>query len=211
MHIDALTATPLDDPLYYLRNAEQVVRLCLNQYADLLLPAETEALEGLLSLDLPAQALLIRMVMRKGTLFRTDTLEYSEVPDLEGAIEALALQGLVEAEPELSLEALCRLSRREECRALAQHLLPGARFAASSRKADLVDALLGAFSDQQQRVGEWWPQAPFQVIELSCGDLFDRLRLMFFGNLHQSWSEFVLTELGLQQFEPVPLSLNLSP
>jgi len=37
-------------------------------------------------------------------------------------------------------------------------------------------------------------------------ELFDRLRLMFFGNLRQSWSDFVLVELGHQQYEQVPLS-----
>ncbi len=212
MKIDALTSTPLDDPLYYLRNAEQVVRLCLSQYDDLLLADEVESLERLLSLDVPVRALLIRMVMRKGTLFRTDALQYEEVPDLDKAITALVDAGLVQAQPRLSIEALCQLSRRDECRALAQQLLPDATFAASSRKTDLVNALLSAFSDQQlQTVEDWWPQAPFQVLELSCSELFDRLRLMFFGNLYQSWSEFVLTELGLQQFEPVPLTDESRP
>lgn len=51
MKIDTLTSTSLDDPLYYLRNAEQVIRLCLNQHADLLLAGEVDALERLLSLD----------------------------------------------------------------------------------------------------------------------------------------------------------------
>lgn len=212
MKIDTLTSTSLDDPLYYLRNAEQVIRLCLSQYDDLLLADEVKALKRLLSLDLPARALLIRMVMRKGTLFRTDALRYDEVPDLGGAIEALALSGLVETQPKLSLQAMCQLSRRDECRALAQQLLPDATFAASSRKTDLVNALLSAFSNQQlQTVEDWWPQAPFQVLELSCSQLIDRLQLMFFGNLYQSWSEFVLTELGLQQFEPVPLTDESRP
>ncbi|MET3999379.1 VRR-NUC domain-containing protein [Marinobacterium sp. MBR-109] len=212
MKIDALTSTPLDDPLYYLRNAEQVVRLCLSQYDDLLLQNEVQALERLLSLDLPARALLIRMVMRKGTLFRTDALQYEEVPDLDKEITALADAGLVQAQPRLSLEALCHLSRRDECRALAQQLLPDATFAASSRKTDLVTTLLNAFPDTQlQTVENWWPQAPFQVLELSCSQLFDRLRLMFFGNLYQSLSEFVLTELGLQQFETVPLTDESRP
>src|SRR5690554_1364697 len=124
MKIDALTSTPLDDPLYYLRNAEQVVRLCLSQYDDLLLQNEVQALERLLSLDVPARALLIRMVMRKGSLFRTDALQYEEVPDLDKAITALVDAGLVQAQPRLSIEALCQLSRRDECRALAQQLLP---------------------------------------------------------------------------------------
>ena len=212
MKIDTLTSTSLDDPLYYLRNAEQVIRLCLNQYADLVLADEVDALERLLSLDLPARALLIRMVMRKGSLFRADALQYDEVPDLDKAITALVDAGLVQAQPRLSIEALCQLSRRDECRALAQQLLPDATFAASSRKTDLVTTLLNAFPDTQlQTVENWWRQAPFQVLELSCSDLFDRLRLMFFGNMYQSWSEFVLTELGLQQFEPVPLTDESRP
>jgi hypothetical protein len=33
--------------------------------------------------------------------------------------------------------------------------------------------------------------------------LCERLRLMFFGNLHQSWSEFVLSDLGIYRYEPV--------
>jgi hypothetical protein len=220
MKIDTLTPTSLDDPLYYLRNAEQVIRLCLSQYDDLLLADEVDALERLLSLDLPARALLIRMVMRKGTLFRNDALQYEEVPDLDKAITALADAGLVQAQPRLSLEALCQLSRRDECRALAQQLLPDATFAASSRKTDLVTTLLNAFPDTQlqsfpdtqlQSIEDWWPQATFQVLELSCSDLFDRLRLMLLGNLYQSWSEFVLTELGIQQFEPVPLTDESRP
>jgi len=90
MKIDALSPASLDDPLYYLRNVEEVVRLCLNQYADLLLPDEVEALERVLALDLFARALLIRMVMRKGWLFRTDALQYEEVSDLDVAIESPA-------------------------------------------------------------------------------------------------------------------------
>jgi len=95
MHIDALAATPLDDPLYYVRNAEQVTHLCLSQNDDLLLQNEVQSLERLLTLGLPARALLIRMVMRKGTLFRTDALRYDEVPYLDSAIEALTLSGLI--------------------------------------------------------------------------------------------------------------------
>ena len=212
MNIASLTATSLDDPLYYLRNAEQVIRLCLSQYAQLLLPDERQALERLLSLEVPARALLIRMVMRKGTVFRTDALCYSEVPDLDEAITALAEAALVDAQPALSLVTLCELSRREECRELVRQRLPDATFTASTRKTDLVTALLASVADNPLKpVHEWWPAAPFQVIELSCSDLFDRLRLMFFGNLYQNWSEFVLTELGLQQFEPVPLTAESRP
>ena len=34
----------------------------------------------------------------------------------------------------------------------------------------------------------------------------DRLRLLFFGNLHQDWTEFVLSDLGLFRYEQVEFS-----
>jgi hypothetical protein len=36
--------------------------------------------------------------------------------------------------------------------------------------------------------------------------LCDRLRLLFFGNLHQDWTEFVLSDLGLFRYEQVEFS-----
>ena len=91
-----------------------MIHLCLNQHADLLLPDKVEALKRLLWLDVPARALLIRMVMRKGTLFRTDALRYDEVPYLDSAIEALTLSGLIKTQLKLSLDELYQLSRRSE-------------------------------------------------------------------------------------------------
>lgn len=205
-----LLPTSLDDPLYYLRNAQQVIQLCLHQYTDLLLPEEIQQLKQLLSLDQPSQALLIRMVMRKGVLFRQDNLKYNEIPDLEAALQDLQSAGLVKDQPTVSLQALCDLCRREECLLLARHRHPEQSFSASMRKSDVVATLLEHALDEQS-LHHWWPEAPFDLVQLSCDAVFDRLRLMFFGNLYQSWSEFVLTELGLQVFEPVELTSESRP
>ena len=55
------------------------------------------------------------------------------------------------------------------------------------------------------RVGlaEWLPGYREAVVGLCHMSLFDRIRLMFFGNLRQSWPDFVLVELGYQQYEQV--------
>lgn len=207
-----ITAVSLDDPLYYLRNTQQVITLCLSQYADLLTADETSQLQHLLRLDTQAQALLIRLVMRKGVLFRTDKLLYKEIPALDQALLALDAAGLITRSPCLSLSDLCHLARREECLQLARLHLKEQTVAAAIRKSDLVARLLDHHTeDANQPLSHWWPDAPFMIIELGCAALFDRLRLMFFGNLHQDWSEFVLTELGVQQFEPVPLTADSRP
>ncbi len=60
----------LDNPLYYLENFETVVRWVRRFHSDLLTADEIGKVDGLLSLDQPARALLARMVMRTGDLFR---------------------------------------------------------------------------------------------------------------------------------------------
>ncbi len=56
--------------------------------------------------------------------------------------------------------------------------------------------------------GAWLPGGgeASTVVRLQDMALFDRIRLMFFGNLRQSWTDFVLVELGVQQFESVPFT-----
>ena len=207
-----ILSIPLDEPLYYLYNAQQVIQLCLNQFDDLLSPEEAEILGSLLSLEETTQALLIRMVTRKGISFRTDNLKYDEIPDQAEAIQMLAATDLVDDQPFLSIKTLCDLCKKNECLQLAKQLLPESHFPASARKSDLVAELSESFCDEPAKpLKSWWPDAPFKVIQLKCNDLFDRLRLMFFGNLHQTWSEFVLTELGLQKFESVHLTAESRP
>lgn len=207
-----LAVAPLEDPLYYLHNARALIHWCLERYGTLLQPDEIHSLERLLALEEPAQALLIRMVMRKGSLFRHDGLNYAEVPDRNAAIAQLAANGLVNPRPELSVTTLAALCRRQECQQLARQLLPQRSLDTHHRKGELVTLLGQHFADDQQRpLAVWWPQAPFRLLALSCTPLFERLRLMFFGNLQQDWSTFVLTELGLQQYESVPFTAASRP
>lgn len=211
MSTHSITPSSPEDPFYYLRNMQQVVRFCLARYSDLLQPGERGLLARMLSLHEPAQGLLVRLIMRKGCLFRTDKLSYNEIPDLNEALAELAEAELIELTPSVTLTELCALARREECAELAQYLLPGHAVPTSARKRDLETMLLDKLSPGAQPLMQWWPGASFDIIKLACADLFDRLRLMFFGNLHQDWTEFVLTGLGLQQFEPVPLSEHSRP
>jgi hypothetical protein len=44
------------------------------------------------------------------------------------------------------------------------------------------------------------------VFSIAVKPLCDRLRLLFFGNLHQDWTEFVLSDLGLFRYEQVEFS-----
>ena len=78
--MDSIAApATLDDPLYYLRNFETVLRWVSHCHGDLLDDAERAFVAGVAAQPVAARALLTRMVMRKGELFRADKLRYPEI------------------------------------------------------------------------------------------------------------------------------------
>jgi hypothetical protein len=70
------------------------------------------------------------------------------------------------------------------------------------RKGDLLEAVRVACADARP-YADWNPAADESVWRVTVSDVCERFRLMFFGNLHQNWSEFVLADLGVFQYETV--------
>lgn len=198
----------LEDPFYYLHNALQVINWCKTTYADLLSEDELTKLELISSLPLCARALLIRLIMRKGELFRLDQLNYDEIPDLDKAVETLNVFSLIDSDPTLTLDEICTKARKSELLELSS-ALPNVKILKKQlSKHQLTQLLLDSEDHDIKPLAKWWPNATFSLIKLNCNPLFNRLRLMFFGNLYQDWSEFVVTELGLFKYESVPFSNN---
>lgn len=196
----------LDNPLYYLENFETVVCWVRHYHSDLLTADETRQIDGLLNLDAPARALLARMVMRTGELFRVEKFNYPEIGvPVKEAVSVLAANGWVEDNPSIPLKELFRLFTLAELRAALADEISAAGLPATAAKGLLKDTLIPLHPDTAP-VDLWLPDVSTQLIRLNHMALFDRLRLMFFGNLRQSWSDFVLVELGHQQYEQIPLS-----
>lgn len=199
-----LRPADLSDPLYYLHNARTLLDWVLAAHSDLLLTEEIQQLQQLLSLPEPSQALLFRMVMRKGEWFRDDQLKYTEIGDIQAALTALVSAGWVDCQADCDTATLAKLCRKAELLDLCRYRWPIDPPAVGSTKSTLADRLQ-AQAEPAQPLDIWWPDAPFGLLRLTCMPLMDRVRLMFFGNLRQDWSEFVLTELGHQTYETVPL------
>ncbi|MDI5920916.1 VRR-NUC domain-containing protein [Halomonas sp. LR5S13] len=195
----------LDDPRYYLANFRFVLTWVAERHGDLLDAAEQGFLADFAGLPEASQALLVRMVMRKGEHFRTSRLRYPEIGDPEAALAPLVEAGLVEAAPELGLAELFRQLRLPELRRALAGEIAAAGLPAATGKAALHEALAPRLSEPRP-LDDWWPEAPDRVVRLAVMATCDRLRLMFFGNLRQDWAEFVLTELGLQCFERVAIT-----
>ncbi|MFG6665645.1 VRR-NUC domain-containing protein [Halomonas sp. HNIBRBA4712] len=197
----------LDDPLYYLTNFRYVLAWVAERHGDLLGAEEAAFLDAFDTLPRPSQALLARMVMRKGELFRTDKLDYAEIGDPHQALAPLFAAGLVEPAPALGAAELVHHLRLPELKLALIDAIRAAGLGASPSKKTLVEHLAPTL-DAVQPLAHWWCEAPFAIVRLTVMAVCDRLRLMFFGNLRQDWAEFVLTELGRQRFEPVVLAPN---
>ena len=186
----------LEDPFYYLANFRRVLDWLAARYADLLAPEEQAFIDGFAELPQPAQALLVRMIMRKGELFRVSRLNYAEIGSTAEVLQSLLATGWVDDAPLLTLDELFRLFTLNEL----QRLFDAPR---GLRKRELREHL--AAHDRQDTLQQWWPHGEERVCALRLMPLCDRLRLMFFGNLRQDWSTFVLADLGIHRYETIIL------
>lgn len=207
----SVIAAPLEDPLYYLANFEQVLAWVAERHGDLLGDDEHAFLALFAGLPLGSRALLVRMVMRKGEHFRPSRLAYpeidAEIGDTESALAPLVAAGLVEEAPVLDVATLFTQLRLTELRQALAEEIRAAGLPPAAGKSVLREALL-ARDASPRSLAVWWPEAPEEVVRLTVMATCDRLRLMFFGNLRQDWSEFVLAELGHQRFEAVPFGVD---
>jgi hypothetical protein len=80
-----------------------------------------------------------------------------------------------------------------------------ARQLSRPRAANELLAQLQPLQLAARPLAEWFPDSEVRILQW-CQPLCDRVRLLFFGNLYQDWSDFVLADLGLLRYEQVPFS-----
>jgi hypothetical protein len=191
-------ADPLTNPLYYLDNFHLVLDWVEQRYGDIAGDDERAFIAAFRALPQPSRALLVRLVMRRGELFRATKLAYDEIGPVDDAAAPLLALGWLDAAPPLHLDDLFRLFLKAELEAMFP------RLAAVPRKAD-QHALLRedpGFEDARP-LAEWHPLAGERVWRVAVGAQCERLRLLFFGNLHQDWTAFILSHLGVMKYEQV--------
>ncbi|WP_043301122.1 VRR-NUC domain-containing protein [Pseudomonas sp. M47T1] len=195
-----MTPGNLDDPFYYLINFQRVLEWLARRYADLLDSEERRFIDGFAGLPRAPQALLVRMVMRKGPLYRASKLVYGEIGCTHAAVAPLVQAGWVDNRAPLSVAQLFEVLQKAEVVTLFKAQLSRT----SLRKEQLLAELLEQ-APAPQPFTAWCPDMDDAVYSLPVRPLCDRLRLLFFGNLRQDWSEFVLADLGIYRYEQVEL------
>jgi hypothetical protein len=193
------------DSLYYLRNFATVIGEVARRDADVLGSEERHFIQCFSALADAPRALLARMVMRKGALLRRDSLHYVEIGELEQALLPLAALNWVSQPSAWSSELFPLFSKLELCTALK---LP---IAWRGRPKPELERTLEAVGSESPTLEAQLNALCKEVVCLSIKPLCERFRALFFGNFHQEWHEFVLADLGVARFEPVPLAQGSRP
>ncbi len=193
-----VTSNPLDDPFYYLNNFQQVLDWLGLRYADVMSASEHGFIRDFNTLPQASQGLLVRMVMRKGIHFRASKLNYLEIGDIAEAAQPLLDRGWLDEHAALTLAELFDVLLKAELLQAFGTFIDQPK----GRKDEWLPVLAEQFSEAQT-LRAWAPQLADRLFSLTLMDLCDRLRLMFFGNLYQDWSEFVLADLGIFTYEKV--------
>ena len=168
------------------------------RYADVLSVEEQSFIGDFKRLPRESKALLVRMVMRKGIHFRASKLHYDEIGDIDTAAGPLLELGWVDEHMPLSIDTLFEVLLKAEILQCFNTVIDQPK----GKKTDWLPALREQFP-QTQSFNDWCPSLEERLFSLTIMGLCDRLRLMFFGNLYQDWSEFVLADLGVYTYEKV--------
>lgn len=186
---------------YYLDNFIALVTQVVARYDDLLSAQELTFCERFFELSVAAQRLLVRLLTRKGRLFRIDKLHYTEIQPLDDALVALESAGFVQTihHPWPLRDWLSLYNKAEWLDVLANQKIDKAVLSAlkKGKRAELDRFLLDRLPEQHS------PITP--LVDLLHEPVFDVLKLLYFGNPAQDMTEFVLRDLQLVRYEPYSL------
>jgi len=181
---------------YYLNNFITLLDYVLERYQSLLSQQEKQFVFVLKSVSLPAARLYVRLILRTGPYFRQDKIQYKEVTNLDQAIDELKNNDLLQVNDNFpTVEVLYCLTRTELialCKAL--QLPAGIN---KLKKKQLIDAIA---KDPSQLIENYLKQYYVFLLPIQK-EIVQVFRLLFFGNLYQDMSEFILEDIGVVRFE----------
>ncbi len=200
----AAVSRPLPEG-YYLDNFEVMLDTVAERDGDLLDVREHEFLEVFPRLSTGTRRLYVRLLSRKGPIFRRDRLTYREVPSIDDAVAELATAGFADAAEDAATAELLVLLLRAELAETATELLPESP-PSQARRDRLRLSLLDEVDGEELRRAVLQKIEPVRLKRVEQVEVF---RLLFFGNLSQDWTEFVLRDLGVMRYEAYELRRDL--
>lgn len=192
---------PADLPVgYYRDNFLGLLEFVCQQYRDILTNDELAYTESFIDLSLAAQRLYVRLISRRGPLFRNDKLHYTEIIDLPAAAHELLAAGFIDHGQDEDESAVLDLLTKADLIALIPDNAASVR---SLKRPDLLDHVASVVTPV-----ELHELLRFEIYRPLMKQHLQLYRLLFFGNLSQDLTEFVLMDLGLLTYEQVEIAAD---
>lgn len=198
---------PLLPTYYYHENFLKLVQHVNTLYRDLLTMAELNFIDTFLSLPDNAQQLYVRLLCRKGDIFRFEKLNYPEIPEIVSAAAALIQARFGwwlddDSNHQFAKPEILQRFTKPELLSLSLQCVP-----------DAAQAKLQRYNREeleQYCVDNWLPLKSallsHRLFAIAGEQCFQTLRLLYFGNLHQDFTDFVLRDLGVHRYERYRIS-----
>ncbi|MFV2031389.1 MAG: VRR-NUC domain-containing protein [Gammaproteobacteria bacterium] len=178
---------------YYLDNVIILFDHVESLYDDILEPAQLDFLHSFAALGDDARKLYIRLLNRNHHLFRLSKLVYREVESIDDAMRELEASRFLQIDPVIEHHERVGLFNKAEL--LASH--PEPEDLRKLRRPALESHLLEQ-ADKDFLSALAQSDCIIRVLQKDCYLL---LQMLFFGNLNQSMTDFILRDLGLNQYE----------
>ena len=188
---------------YYLDNVITLFDHVETLYADILEQEQLDFLYSFAALSGDAQKLYIRLLNRSHHLFRLSKLDYPEIGSISDAITLLNSSGFLQVDPEIGRAELVALFSKAEL--LALH--PQRPEFRKMQRSALDIALL----DEDEDILFSRLEKSDCLLQVMQKDSYTLCQMLFFGNLNQSMTDFVLRDLGLYQYENYSIDTQNRP
>ena len=189
-------APPQLSPHYYVENFCLLIDAVFTRYEDLLNEDEIRLHHDFHTLSLDAKSLYVRLLTRSGQCIRKSKLNYSEISNLNNAIEELQRSHLIELNKPQDATVLLNLLTKAELQNDLQQTTQKAPL--HYRKPELIEHIVSQV-DRDTIHERLWQLDTFVYPEKQAA--FETYLLCFFGNTHQNLSEFVISDLGHVRYE----------
>lgn len=197
---------------YHIENFSTLLTAVARQYSDLLSESEITLHRRFAECSYEAKSLYVRLLTRKGPLFRIDKIQYQDIKAPRDALAELQLLNLVRENPPAETEELCHLFTKAELLRLVtvtgasdSELQPQKQLQ-QLRKPDLIATIDEHFCrDQLSAI----ITSAYPYVAPAYTEEFETYRICFFGNDRQDLTEFVITDLGHLKYESYPLNKSV--
>jgi len=188
---------------YYLDNVITLFEHVESLYADILEQQQLDFLQQFSVLPENAKKLYIRLLNRTHQRFRLGKLHYPEIPMMEQAIKTLENSGFLRVNPAIETESLIALFSKAELLSLHPDRANLRKLNRTELDEVLLEQTAHGFIEQLTQSDS--------ILLVEQKDSYTLCQMLFFGNLNQSMTDFVLRDLGLNQYESYAIDAHNRP